>query len=225
MRKSLTLLVLMTSLAACRAASPGDAEPQATASAPAAQTQPNPQQEVPVNNLSVTPQQDDLSRFIPAGSKQLAVQRADLDGDGREDAVLVIDPPAQPDAKLGEGAPRTVVVLIRDAAGKLQAVKRSERLVPCAKCGGIAGDPFGYVRAYTGGFTVLIEGGSRERWSDEFGFAYSAEQQDWLLEKAVRSVVDTDTGEDKRLDLQRKDFGAIRLEEFDRDKLPSVEGT
>lgn len=225
MRKPLTLLVLMTSLAACQAAAPGGAQRQSTASASAARTQPNPQQEVPVNNLSVTSQQDDLSRFIPAGSKQLALQRADLDGDGREDALLVIDPPKQADAKLGEGAPRIVVLLIRDASGQLQALKRSERLVPCAKCGGIAGDPFGYVRAYPGGFTVLIEGGSRERWSDEFGFAYSADQKDWLLEKAVRSVVDTDTGEDRRLDLQRKDFGAIRLEDFDRDKLPSVEGT
>ncbi|WP_231118164.1 hypothetical protein [Lysobacter silvisoli] len=172
-----------------------------------------------MNDLSV---QDDLSRFIPAGSKRLALQRTDLDGDGREDALLIVDPPSAADAKLGEGAPRSVLVLIRDADGRLQAARRSDKLVPCARCGGIAGDPFGYLRVHPGGFTVLLEGGSRERWSDEFVFDYSAPQQDWLLAKAVRSVVDTETGQDKRIELRVDDFGEVRFEAFDRDRLPSV---
>ena len=117
---------------------------------------------------------------------------------------------------------RVVYVRSRDADGRLQAARRSDKLVPCARCGGLAGDPFGYLRVHPGGFTVLLEGGSRERWSDEFVFDYSAPQQDWLLAKAVRSVVDTETGQDKRIELRADDFGEVRFEAFDRDRLPSV---
>ena len=166
----------------------------------------------------------ELNAFAEGNSKILSSQQGDLSDNGAQGAVLVIDHPGIGSEMLGEGAPRSVLLLTRDSAGKLQKAKQNDRIVPCAQCGGMAGDPFGYVRVDKGGFTALVEGGSRERWSDEYIFKYSAEQQDWLLDKAVRAVTDTETGEEKHIELSGKDFGTIRFEEFDPKTLPKVEG-
>lgn len=166
----------------------------------------------------------ELNAFAEGNSKILSSQQGDLSGNGTHGVVLVLDHPGTGNEMLGEGTPRSILLLTRDSAGKLQKSKQNDRLVPCAQCGGMAGDPFGYVRVDKGGFTVLIEGGSRERWSDEYAFKYSAEQQDWLLDKAVRTVTDTETGEEKHIELTSKDFGTIRFGEFDPATLSKVEG-
>lgn len=166
----------------------------------------------------------ELNAFAEGNSKILSSQQGDLSGNGTQGVVLVLDHPGTGSEMLGEGTPRSILLLMRDNAGKLQKAKQNDRLIPCAQCGGMAGDPFGYVRVDQGGFTALIEGGSRERWSDEYAFKYSAEHQDWLLDKAVRAVTDTETGEEKQIELTGKDFGTIRFEEFDPKTLPKVEG-
>lgn len=165
----------------------------------------------------------DLNTFAEGNSKILSSQQGDLSGDGTQGVVLVLDHPGTGSEMLGEGTPRSILLLMRDSAGKLQKAKQNDRLVPCAQCGGMTGDPFGYVWVDKGGFTALIEGGSRERWSDEYAFKYSAEQQDWLLDKAVRTVTDTETGEEKRIELTGKDFGMIRFEEFDPATLSKID--
>jgi hypothetical protein len=166
----------------------------------------------------------ELNAFVEGNSKVLSSQQGDLGGNGQQGVVLVLDHPGTGSEMLGEGTPRSILLLTLDSAGKLQKAKQNDRIVPCAQCGGMAGDPFGYARVDKGGFTVLIEGGSRERWSDEYAFKYSAEQQDWLLDKAVRAVTDTETGEEKHIELTSKDFGTIRFEEFDPETLSKVEG-
>lgn len=164
-----------------------------------------------------------LDAFVEGNAKILASQQGDLRGSGGRDAVLVLDHPGTGNEKLGEGEPRTVLLLIRDGAGKLQKIGKNDKLVPCAQCGGMAGDPFGYIQVGKGQFTVLTEGGSRERWSNEYTFKYSAGQQDWLLDRAVRTVTDTETGEEKHVELTNKDFGLIHFEKFDPETLPKME--
>lgn len=197
----------------------------------------------PVNNETTVPQKSgateiagtsvpvkkdtkvsELNLFVGDGATILASQHGDLNGDGVQDVVLVLDYSKGSDHQLGEGVHRSLLLLIRDDAGQLRKARQNDAIVPCAKCGGIAGDPFGYVRVAEGAFTVLIEGGSRERWSDEYVFRYSAEEQDWLLDKAIHGVTDTITGEAELTELTRKDFGVIRFEEFDPSMLPSVDG-
>lgn len=163
----------------------------------------------------------ELNAFAEGNWKVLSGQQGDLSGNGTQGVVLVLDRPGTGAEMLGGGTPRSVLLLTRDSAGKLQKAKQNDRLVPCAQCGGMAGDPFGYVRVDKGGFTALVEGGSRERWSDEYTFKYSDDQQDWLLDKAVRTVTDTQTGEEKNIELTGKDFGTIRFEEFDPTTLPN----
>lgn len=166
---------------------------------------------------------DDLHIFAAKGDRILASKVGDLNGDGRPDVLLVLDPPGTGNEKLGEGPARSVVILIRDANGQLQKVAQNDKLVPCAQCGGIAGDPFSYMQIVKNGFTVVTEGGSRQHWSNEYTFAYSAHHNDWLLTDVKREVTDQDTGKHKQIDLTVKDFGTVTFVNFDPSALPQAE--
>jgi hypothetical protein len=166
---------------------------------------------------------DDLKSFATGGRTILESRVGDIRGDGSEGVVLVLDPPVAGAPKLGEGPAREVVLLVRDDHGRLHKVASNARLVPCSSCGGLSGDPYGYTRIERGHFTIVIGGGGREHWSDEFTFAYASDRGDWFLTGALRRVEDTDTGQQKQLDLPAKDVGKIAFEDFDPAKLPEVE--
>lgn len=89
---------------------------------------------------------EQLDAFVEGNAKILDSQQGDLKGNGERGAVLVLDHPGAGNEKLGEGEPRTVLLIVRDGAGKLQKIGKNDRLVPCAQCGGMAGDPFGYIK-------------------------------------------------------------------------------
>ena len=158
---------------------------------------------------------------MPPESKLVIAQRGDLNSDGQPDAILVIDPQTT-DEKSDEGIPRSVVLLVRDASGQLHKAAQNDKIVPCARCGGMMGDPFGYIRIDKSGFTVLNEGGSRERWSDEFTFRYSPESKDWALSKVVRSAYDTISSQNKTTESSQSDFGIKKFAAFDPADLPSA---
>jgi hypothetical protein len=165
---------------------------------------------------------DDLKSFATGGAKVLESIKGDLTGDGRQGAVLIIDPPGGANAKLGEGPARDVLLVVPDASGHLQKAASNARIVPCATCGGIAGDPYGYTRVGKGEFTIVNGGGSRERWSDEFTFTWSAAKKDWLASHVVRKVSDDESGKEKQVDLSAKDLGGVTFKDFDPSHLPEA---
>ncbi|NID13966.1 hypothetical protein [Luteibacter yeojuensis] len=165
---------------------------------------------------------DDLKPFAAGGAKILESTSGDLKGDGSTGVVLILAPPSAGVPESTEAPFRTVKILVRDNAGKLQEVVSNARLVPCATCGGIAGDPYGYTRIERGNFTVAIGGGSRERWSDEFTFTYVAARKNWFVTHAIRRVEDQDTGARKVIDLNAGDLGDIAFGDFDPSRLPEV---
>ncbi|MBD8873464.1 hypothetical protein [Rhodanobacter sp. DHB23] len=164
---------------------------------------------------------DDLKTFI--GNNHLLDSKAgDLNGSGKPGVLLVLDPATGGTGKLGEGPSRTVLLLVRDASGQLENAVQNDKFVPCAQCGGIAGDPYSYTQIGKGQFTVVTEGGSREHWSNEYTFAYVPAQNGWLLHEVKREVTDQETGKHKTLDLTSKDFGAVRFQDFDPANLPEA---
>ena len=165
----------------------------------------------------------DPAAFLPANARILDKQQGDLDGQGGKGILLILDPASKGNEKLGEGDPRTVLLLTSDESGALQKAAENARIVPCARCGGTAGDPFGFARIDKGSFTIAISGGSRERWSDEFTFHFDPASKTWLLEKASREVIDNATQEHEHLGLTRADFGDIPFSEFDPDALPKAQ--
>lgn len=110
--------------------------------------------------------------------------------------------------------PRSVVLVAVSAEGQTR-VGRNDRIVPCATCGGIAGDPYADTVISNGRFTIVIAGGSRERWSAQYTFAYDPDAQRFVLERANRSVVDTLTDAHAQSDQDPQDFGVIAFDDFD----------
>jgi len=166
---------------------------------------------------------DDFRIFATDGAKLLDYKTGDLNGDGKPDALLVIDPLVTGNEQLGKGPPRNVLLLIRDTANRLQKVAQNDKIVPCAQCGGIVGDPYSYTQIANNSFTLVTEGGSREHWSNEYTFIYSPEQKDWLLHEVKREVTDQESSKKRQLDMTSKDLGVVTFKDFNPSTLPSVE--
>lgn len=165
---------------------------------------------------------DDLKPFLRDGSRILESMKGDLTGSGRSDAVLVIDPTGASEGKLGEGPARTVLLLVRDDGGGLRQASANAHVVPCATCGGVAGDPFGYIEIERGTFTIVNGGGSRERWSDAYTFTYASDRRDWFVTRVVRVVMDTEVGSEKHIELGPDELGSVSFHDFDPAKVPEV---
>jgi len=166
---------------------------------------------------------DDLKVLSADGSKLLDVQIGDLSGQGGVAALVVLEHPAgASDSDAEEGRSRTVLLVARNAQGQLRPLAQNDKIVPCARCGGVAGDPYSYSRVAPGRFTVVTEGGSREHWWNEFHFEYSPKINDWILQKAVRGVRDTVTGRKKQINLSARTLGVIKFNDFNPASLPQV---
>ena len=117
-------------------------------------------------------------------------------------------------------APRRVSLLARQADGRMQELVHNDRLVPCASCGGLAGDPYAYSRFDEHGLDIVTAGGSRERWSSHSRWHPSSDGQRWQLEWLLREVVDTQSEQQAQQKLDQKELGKISLADFDPQDLP-----
>ena len=175
-----------------------------------------------------------MQALATGGTKVLAESFDDINNDRAQDAVVVLDP-ASGMSKAGSAPSRALVVLTGDASGNLKVAQQNNRIIRCASCNGVSGDPFSFLRTFSDasawnaplndvksrlyGFDVFVEGGTREHWWSLYTFNYSTEQKDWMLYEVRRGIVDTQTGKRKEMDLMPKDFGTIRFEDVDPVKL------
>ncbi|WP_425491217.1 hypothetical protein [Luteimonas fraxinea] len=162
----------------------------------------------------------DPTAFVPEGAILLDTVRGDLTGRGSADALIVFSPATTAGQSLGDGQARTVVLLTRDASGNLQKVAENARIVPCERCGGMAGDPYAYAQIEAGIVTLAMAGGSRQRWFYDYIFHYVPQRATWQLAKVVRGVTDTQTELQKQAELTAADFGDIDFADFDPASLP-----
>jgi hypothetical protein len=148
--------------------------------------------------------------------------RGDLTGNGTQDALLVVSAPTAADAQLGQGSPRSVLLLTDTGGGKLQLAARNDRLVPCERCGGMAGDPYAFSQIEAGSFTVSVSGGSRERWASDYRFTHHAGDNRWQLQQVTRVITDTESGEQREQQLDAGTLGAHDFDTFDPATLPAA---
>jgi hypothetical protein len=152
----------------------------------------------------------EIKPFIEANSKVLDIASADLNGNGTNDYVFVVE-------RNADGKPqdpiRTVIVLIRARSGILKVVAKNDRAVLCKGCGGVWGDPFETVEAKKKKFIIHHFGGSREKWNCSYTFGYSSKDDVWQL---IR-VQDTRHLDDpkQKVFAPPRDFGKIDFSEFD----------
>ncbi len=167
--------------------------------------------------------------FVEAGTKAIAAEAADLNGDGRGDFVLVLERENptmdKDDFPVNQ---RPLLILLRGAEGKLSAAKRNERLVMCSKCGGVFGDPFEGVSAGRNTFTVDFYGGSNWRWKYSYKFNYSRIDKTWQLVRVEEISYHTSDPDmmKTRVFTPPKDYGKIDFADFDPEnyKRPSRRG-
>ncbi len=175
-----------------------------------------------VSPTGATPGANAPAAFVPRGATLVDTVQGDLTGRGTSDALIVFSPATTETQPLGEGPPRTIVLLTRDASGGLKKAAENARIVPCKRCGGLAGDPYAYARIEAGTVTLAVAGGSRERWFSDYVFRYAPERATWQLEQVVRGVTDTQTGAQKQAQLKVADFGEIGFPDFDPQTLPTA---
>ena len=159
--------------------------------------------------------------FVEKGTKAIALEASDLNGDGRGDFVLVLE--RENPAKDENDFPvnqRPLLILVRGEDGRLAEAKRNERVVMCSQCGGVFGDPFEGVTAARNTFTVMFYGGSNWRWAYSYKFNYSLVNKTWQLVRAEETEYHT-SDPDKmktRVFTPPRDYGKIDIANFDPEK-------
>lgn len=164
----------------------------------------------------------EAAAFIPAGMRPIIYERADLNGDGREDALLVLEAREARDVDGLEQHVRPLLVLTRALDGTLRQHARNDRLALCPECGGIMGDPLQDVTVERKAFSVSHYGGSGWRWSNLYRFAYSRRDDTWQLVSVEESSFHASEPESatETVRLPPRDYGKIDIADFDPETLP-----
>lgn len=164
---------------------------------------------------------DDVKPFIEKGSKPIALETADLNGDNKNDFVLVLqrDKHTKTDEMDYPENQRPLLVLVRGKDKKLIEAKRNEKVVYCSGCGGIFGDPFAGISTGKNTFTVKHYGGSAWRWSADYKFNYSRIDNTWQLVRVEKTfyhnVRPMNETLKKTVLTPPKDFGKVDIADFD----------
>lgn len=165
----------------------------------------------------------ELRPFVEAGTDAIAIERADLNGDGREDVLLVLQARRlRADADGFERRLRPLLILTRSEDGTLRLRKRNDKLAMCPECGGMMGDPLQSVIAKPKSFRIEHYGGSGWRWSLNYQFNYSRRDDTWQLVRIERTSFHASEPEqaDKNVVLAPpKDYGKIDIADFDPDRM------
>jgi hypothetical protein len=156
--------------------------------------------------------------FVGSDTRPIAFESADLDRDGRQDAILVVEATKRrPDDEESDGFIRTLVVLLGQPDGTYREAARNAKVAYCTGCGGVMGDPFEGVEVKPGSFTVSNAGGSNWRWTHTYTFNYSRRDRAWQLVRVVSRSLNTNQPdlEAVKVSTPPKDFGKIDLADFD----------
>jgi len=137
-------------------------------------------QEVKRPPLQVPDAVAEPAKFAPAGWRvdEGALQQADLNGDGRADAAVVISHGGLGDAE-AVYVKHVLVLALRETDGKLHRSVVSDAAVLDGDEGGAFGDPFDSLSIDRGAVVISHYGGSRDRWG--FTHRYRHQHNQWML--------------------------------------------
>lgn len=154
-----------------------------------------------------------LAALIPPGSTLLDYIETDLNGDQLKDYAFVVET----DSSNPEPGQRRFSIAVAERGGALRVVKTNRKLVRCAQCGGMMGDPFTALSAEKNGFSVTHHAGSGWRGTTTVEFRYSSRDRSWQLVRVERSTFHVAKPDEVETEIHRppKDFGKIDIADFD----------
>jgi hypothetical protein len=120
----------------------------------------------------------ELTSFIPAGYEVLEFVKGDINQDKLPDFVVACKSKKEAN---GEDLVRPLLLILQDANKKFKLAKRTDKIIMCAGCGGMMGDPFSGIEIKNGNFTIMHYGGSSWRWTKDVTFRFDAAQKNWVL--------------------------------------------
>ncbi len=158
----------------------------------------------------------EVQKFVEKGASAIALETADLNGDGTKDYILVTEKSKPQPTDDDVDDERSLLILMRGKAGKLTLAKRNEKVVYCRSCGGAFGDPFAGIEVKSRQFTVNNYGGSAWRWSESYEFNYSRRDKTWQLVKTVSESFNALAPDKVKTKIRTpKNFGKIDIADFD----------
>ncbi|MCU0340090.1 MAG: hypothetical protein MUE30_09400 [Spirosomaceae bacterium] len=162
-------------------------------------------------------QSPELKPFVEKGMVVMDAVKGDLNGDGQPDAILILKNPKEAETgNFDQPEKRPLLVLVRNAQGKLQVAKRNDAIVMCYHCGGVFGDPYDETTIQNNAFTLRFYGGSRNRWGYDYTFQYQSVTKNWLLVKEVMLSHDTlePDKEPQKHTVEGAECGGVTIEAF-----------
>jgi hypothetical protein len=141
---------------------------------------------VVINKSLIPATADNVNQFVPAGWKIEEQLSGDLNGDGAPDYALKLieDKPAKDKDDNTTQRYRAVVIVLKNADGKLTRAGVADKLLQCTQCGGAF---YGVVEAPAnvkiekGVIVVDQDHGSRDLANTTYRFRYDPETQRFVL--------------------------------------------
>jgi hypothetical protein len=159
----------------------------------------------------------EVEALIPVDTSLIDYQVADLNADGREDALIVVEKTIQLDAFAK--VPRITMILLRNKNGKLELAEKNDQAYLCKRCLGSRDDIEQYLTVGKGAFEVSNHGGSPGyRRYKKFTFQYNTKNKTWILSKVETSISDENAdGHDKfktKMFIYPKSLNKITFSQF-----------
>ncbi len=154
-----------------------------------------------------------IEAVVPAGWNILFdISRGDLNDDGIEDAVLVIEyekpvdhevllwgiESTKPENYETSSPPRVLLVLFGLKEGGYSLALANSNIILRADMGGVIGDPFQGAEFNRGSVVISEFGGSRQRWGEIYRFRFRGNK--WRLIGFTSSSIDVVTGKSREVD-------------------------
>jgi hypothetical protein len=170
------------------------------------------------SSFAATNDAQSMASALPAGYKILDTKTGDVNLDGRQDALVVLERSNLKDTDYD--VKRPLLIFTRAKNGVLKLTARNDHVALCKSCGGVFGDPYEGMVIKDGFFSVEHYGGSAWRWTNIVTFRYSSKAQRWYLWKIGGDSYHV--SEPNKITTRvktQKEFGMIAFEKFDPDKI------
>jgi hypothetical protein len=120
-----------------------------------------------------------LAKHVPAGFTILNKKTGDLNQDGIDDMIVVLEN----QQRLDTDVPRPLLILLGSGNRMYRLLARNDDVVLNKDEGGVFGDPFEGIAIRRGYFSIEHYGGSAWRWTRVITFRYVPAQKQFVLHR------------------------------------------